>query len=149
QAGPDPVADLAPATGFPASEKVYVEADGVKVPFRRISLSGGEPALDVYDTQGPINHDLHHGLPKLRAPWIAARLVDGDDGNRTQMHYARRGEITPEMRFVAIRESVAPEFVRDELARGRAILPAYINNTESQPQITGDYIPTKITQKQR
>src|SRR5262245_28530923 len=97
QAGPDPVADLAPATGFPASEKIYVEADGpggaVKVPFRRIHLSGGEPPLDVYDTQGPLDGDLHRGLPKLRAAWIAARLADGDDGNRTQMHYARRGVI--------------------------------------------------------
>jgi phosphomethylpyrimidine synthase len=127
QAGPDPVADLAPEAGFPASEKVYVETDGVRVPFRRIHLSEGEPAFDVYDTQGPIHHDLHHGLPRLRAPWIAARLADGDDGNRSQMHYARRGLITPEMRFVALRESVEPAFVRDELARGRAILPANIN----------------------
>src|SRR5512134_1915695 len=111
QAGADPVADLVPETGFPASEKVYVEADGIRVPVRRIHLSGGEPAFDVYDTQGPIGHDLHHGLPKLRKPWIDARLADGDDGNRTQMHYARKGIITPEMRFVAIRESVSPDFV--------------------------------------
>ena len=42
----------------------------------------------------------------------------------TQMHYARRGEITPEMEFVALREGMAPELVRDEIARGRAIIPA-------------------------
>jgi phosphomethylpyrimidine synthase len=146
QAGPDPVAGLAPESGFPASEKVYVEGDGVRVPFRRIALSGGETAFDVYDTQGPLGHDLHQGLPKLRAPWIAARLAapGADDGNRTQMHYARKGIVTPEMRFVAIRESVTPEFVRDELARGRAILPANIKHPESEPMIIGTKFLTKI-----
>src|SRR5579871_2708326 len=45
-------------------------------------------------------------------------------GNVSQMHYARRGEITPEMQFVAVREGCDPELVRSEIARGRAILPA-------------------------
>src|ERR1043165_4278827 len=127
QAGADPVADLPAIEGFPASEKVYVERDGLRVPVRRIHLSGGEPPFDVYDTSGPQGCDPHAGLPKLRAPWIAARLAAGDDGNRTQMHYARRGVITPEMRFVAIRERVTPEFVQGEIAAGRAILPANIH----------------------
>ena len=48
--------------------------------------------------------------------------------NVTQMHYARRGIITPEMEFIAIREGCSPEFVRDEVARGRAIIPANINH---------------------
>src|SRR5438270_3915895 len=113
--------EVAPIEGFPASEKIYIEHGELRVPMRRVKLSGGEPAFDVYDTSGPQGHDPHHGLPKLRKPWIEARLRDGDDGNRSQMHYARRGLITPEMRFVAIRESVTPEFVRDELALGRAI----------------------------
>src|SRR5262245_26084820 len=99
----DPVANLPAIEGFPASEKVFVERDGLRVPVRRIQLSGGEPAFDVYDTSGPQGHDPHVGLPKLRAPWIAARARD-DSGNRSQMHYARRGIITPEMQFVAIRE---------------------------------------------
>src|SRR5690349_20813035 len=97
QVGPDPVANQPAIDGFPASEKVYVEQGGLRVPARRIHLSGGEPAFDVYDTSGPQGVDPHHGLPRLRKPWIEARLRDGDSGNRSQMHYARRGIITPEM----------------------------------------------------
>src|SRR5215467_243718 len=92
QAGADPVANLPAIEGFPASEKVYVERDGLRVPVRRIQLDGGEPPFDVYDTSGPQGIDPHAGLPKLRKPWIDARLV-GDTGNRSQMHYARRGII--------------------------------------------------------
>jgi len=144
QVGESPVANLPSIDGFPASEKVYVEAEGLRVPVRRIHLSGGEPTFDVYDTSGPQGVDPHQGLPKLRAPWIEARMRDGDSGNRSQMHYARRGIITPEMRFVAIREQVAPEFVRDEIARGRAILPANINHPESEPMIIGKNFLVKI-----
>jgi len=64
--------------------------------------------------------------------------------NVTQMHYARRGEITPEMRFVAIREGCTPEFVRDEIARGRAIIPNNINHPESEPMIIGRGFLVKI-----
>jgi phosphomethylpyrimidine synthase len=134
--------DVTPIEGFPSSEKVYVEQGGLRVPVRRISLSGGEPAFDVYDTSGPHGHDPQQGLPKLRAPWIEARTREG--GNQSQMHFARRGIITPEMRFVALRESVTPEFVRDELARGRAILPANINHPESEPMIIGKNFLVKI-----
>jgi phosphomethylpyrimidine synthase len=144
QVGADPVANVPAIEGFPASQKVYVEADGLRVPVRRIELAGGEPPFDVYDTSGPQGVDPHHGLPKLRAPWIEARLRDGDDGNRSQMHYARRGIITPEMRFVALREQVAPEFVRDELACGRAILPSNIKHPESEPMIIGRNFLVKI-----
>src|SRR5512139_3419677 len=139
----DPVANLPVIEGFPASEKIYVETDGLRVPVRRVHLTNGE-TFDVFDTSGPQGHDPHHGLPKLRQPWIEARMRDGDSGNRSQMHYARRGIITPEMRFVAIREQVAPELVRDELARGRAILPANINHPESEPMIIGKNFLVKI-----
>ncbi|MBA4494879.1 phosphomethylpyrimidine synthase ThiC [Paenactinomyces guangxiensis] len=64
--------------------------------------------------------------------------------NVTQMHYARRGIITPEMEFIAIREQVSPEFVRDEVARGRAIIPANINHPESEPMIIGKNFHVKI-----
>src|SRR2546429_492626 len=57
--------------------------------------------------------------------------------NVSQMHYARRGLITPEMEYIAIREHCAPEFVRDEVARGRAIIPSNINHPESEPMIIG------------
>jgi phosphomethylpyrimidine synthase len=62
----------------------------------------------------------------------------------TQMHYARRGEITPEMEFIAIREGVTPEHVRDEVARGRAIIPANINHPETEPMIIGRNFLVKI-----
>ena len=64
--------------------------------------------------------------------------------NVTQMHYARRGMITPEMEFIAIRENCAPEFVRDEVARGRAIIPNNINHPESEPMIIGRNFLVKI-----
>jgi phosphomethylpyrimidine synthase len=136
--------DVKPIEGFPSSERVYVEEGGLQVPVRRVHLSGGEPPFDVYDTSGPQGHDPQKGLPKLRAPWIEARMRDGDSGNRSQMHYARRGIITQEMRFVAIRENVTPELVRDELALGRAILPANINHPESEPMIIGKNFLVKI-----
>src|SRR5947199_5198153 len=62
----------------------------------------------------------------------------------TQMHYARRGEVTPEMEFVALREGVAPERVRDEIARGRAILPANVNHPESEPMVIGRNFLVKV-----
>jgi phosphomethylpyrimidine synthase len=62
----------------------------------------------------------------------------------TQLHYARRGEITPEMRFVATREQVDPEIVREEIARGRAILPANVNHPESEPMIIGRRFLVKV-----
>jgi phosphomethylpyrimidine synthase len=62
----------------------------------------------------------------------------------TQLHYARQGTITPEMQFIAIREGVTPEFVRDEVARGRAIIPANVNHPESEPMIIGRNFLVKI-----
>jgi phosphomethylpyrimidine synthase len=62
----------------------------------------------------------------------------------TQMHYARRGDITPEMEYIALREGVRPELVRDEVARGRAIIPANINHPESEPMIIGRNFLVKI-----
>ena len=64
--------------------------------------------------------------------------------NVTQMHYARRKEITPEMEFIAVREGMTPEFVRDEVASGRAIIPANINHPESEPMIIGRNFLVKI-----
>jgi phosphomethylpyrimidine synthase len=64
--------------------------------------------------------------------------------NVTQLHYAKKGIITPEMEFVAIREQVDPEFVRDEIAKGRAIIPSNINHPESEPMIIGRHFHVKI-----
>ena len=79
---------------------------------------------------------------RFPSPRLPRRAKPG--GNVTQMHYARRGEITPEMEFVALRENVEPEFVRDEIARGRAILPSNINHPESEPMIIGRNFLVKI-----
>src|SRR6187549_1885948 len=116
------------------------------VPMREIALSGGEPPLRVYDTSGPQGFDVREGLPPVRGEWIAARAVTSHEsrvashpersegslrlipdtlrrpllrGNApvTQLHYARRGEITPEMEFVALREGLSADFVRSEVAR--------------------------------
>lgn len=64
--------------------------------------------------------------------------------NITQLHYARKGIVTPEMEFAAIREGLDPEFVRSEIARGRAILPSNINHPESEPMLIGSRFLVKI-----
>ncbi len=135
---------------FPNSQKVYVDGpQQVRVPMREISVSGGHPPLRVYDTSGPQGHDVATGLPKLRAALGAvadgprrARRVGGQAV--TQLHYARQGEITPEMEFVALREGLPADFVRAEVARGRAIIPANINHLELEPMIIGRNFLVKI-----
>src|SRR6185503_9200205 len=121
-----------PRADFPRSHKAQHElvhgGHALRVPRRRVHLTNGE-TLDLYDTSGPQGHDARAGLPALRAPWIAQRLRSAaDDGNRSQMHYARRGIVTAEMAFAAAREGCEPELVRSEIARGRAILPANIRH---------------------
>src|SRR5688572_32363945 len=126
---------------YPRSRKVYVDGpQGVQVPMREIALSGGESPLRVYDTSGPHGHDVSRGLPKLREPWVRART----GGCVTQLHFARKGEITREMEFIAIREGLPPAFVRDEVARGRAIIPANIRHVELEPMIIGRNFLVKI-----
>ena len=78
-------------------------------------------------------------FPKHRRPYRAK-----SGANVTQLHYARRGIITPEMEFIAVREGCAAEFVRDEVARGRAIIPANVNHPESEPMIIGRNFLVKI-----
>jgi phosphomethylpyrimidine synthase len=83
-------------------------------------------------------------LDAIRFPASRAPRRSKAGANVTQMHYARRGEITPEMEFVALREGVEPEFVRGEIARGRAILPSNVNHAESEPMIIGRNFLVKI-----
>jgi len=141
---------------FPNSRKVYVEGPhGVRVPMREIALDAGEPALTVYDTSGPRQDSPEAGLPPIRSPWIDARGDVETTGRRsslrarpgaapTQLKYARRGEVTPEMEFIAIREGLPAELVRSEVARGRAIIPANINHPELEPMIIGRNFLVKI-----
>ena len=135
-------------SAFPGSRKVYVDGrSGVRVPMREIVLTNGE-TLRVYDSSGPHGHDVREGLPRLRESWVAPRRPSTSSGQGarcvTQLHYARKGEVTPEMEFIAIREGFDPEFVRAEVARGRAIIPANINHLELEPMIIGRNFAVKI-----
>jgi phosphomethylpyrimidine synthase len=84
------------------------------------------------------------GLAEIRFPASRTPFRAKPGRRVTQMHYARQGIITPEMEFVALREGIAPEVVRDEVARGRAIIPANINHPESEPMIIGRNFLVKI-----
>ena len=124
---------------------------------REVSLTDN-PSLGVYDTSGPytdpaVTIDIRKGLARSRAAWLRSRGdVDEKNGifkakpgkNVSQMHYAKNGVITEEMEFVAIRENMDPEFVRQEIARGRAIIPANINHAELEPMIIGRKFLVKI-----
>lgn len=96
-----------------------------------------------------------HALDHLRFEHIALPYRAKDGKQISQMYYARQGVITPEMEYVAIRENmncaalgirthITPEFVRDEIAAGRAVLPANINHPEAEPMIIGRNFLVKI-----
>ena len=119
------------------------------------------------EDNGQLGPDRSGGVqpfPKVRKQVLRAK----SGANVTQMHYARRGIVTPEMEYVAIRENlgrevalqiaardgesfgaaipdfVTPEFVREEVARGRAIIPSNINHPESEPMAIGRNFLVKI-----
>ncbi|MEO8742873.1 MAG: phosphomethylpyrimidine synthase ThiC, partial [Lysobacteraceae bacterium] len=124
------------------------------------------------DGQRPSPAQRERGGPSADADGgVRANGAVHSTANVSQMHYARRGEITPEMEYIAIRENqrieairdasllkhhagesfgasiqriITPEFVRDEVARGRAIIPNNINHPESEPMIIGRNFLTKI-----
>ncbi len=137
----------------------------------------GREDVEYYDGRGilPKDDGYRDGenpnterFPKTRNQILRAK----PGRNVTQMHYAKKGIITPEMEFIAIRENqkrkqwikdeereqrlkgnsfgaslqeeITPEFVRDEVARGRAIIPANINHPESEPMIIGRNFLVKI-----
>ncbi len=77
----------------------------------------------------------------MRTDWVAKRK---NDKIRTQMHYARKGIVTEEMHYVASRESLSPELVRSEVARGRMIIPANVNHTNLEPMCIGVASKCKI-----
>lgn len=127
------------------SRKVYVEGvfhPSLRVPFREVSLDGGKKSIRLYDVTGPytdtsIRTDLCTGLLPLRRSWPGSCKP-------TQLLSARQGVITPEMEFVAVREGLSPEFVREEVAQGRAIIPANINHPECEPMAIGRNFLVKI-----
>jgi phosphomethylpyrimidine synthase len=144
------------------SKKVYQEGilhPYMRVPMREITLTNGK-VFPVYDTSGaytdplvPLNicMDSAAKLPDIRSAWFTQRnTTDGV----TQLYYAKRGIITAEMEYAAIRENqgraiaqqhkITPEFVRAEIARGRAIIPANIKHVELEPMIIGRNFLTKV-----
>ena len=140
---------------LPASRKVHVSGQlyPIRVAQREIALTAPNEPVVVYDTSGPytdphVEIDVLKGLPRLRENWV----VNGEGAPRkvmaggvvTQLHYARKGVITPEMEYIAIREGLKPEFVRDEVARGRAVIPSNINHPEAEPMIIGRNFLVKI-----
>ncbi|HEX7659644.1 MAG TPA: phosphomethylpyrimidine synthase ThiC [Pseudonocardiaceae bacterium] len=132
-----------PITG---SHKVYREVDDLRVPFRRVELTNGDH-VDLYDTSGPYTDpdaviDTEAGLPGLRSGWIAARQPL--NGSVTQLGYAKAGIITEEMRFIAAREGIDAEIVREEVAAGRAVIPANRNHPETEPMIIGRRFLVKV-----
>lgn len=123
-----------------------------------IDLQQGLPALrdiwilERHDTEQLAQQSSQFGRQRLennalnflRFPKIKQPRKAKQNHNVTQLHYARKGIITPEMEFVAIREGFSPEFVRNEIAQGRAILPANINHPELEPMIIGRKFLVKI-----
>jgi len=84
---------------------------------------------------------------KPRAEWITRRREEAarsGDSNMSQMHFARKGLLTEEMLFVAEREKVAPELIRDEVAAGHMIIPANVNHPELEPMCIGVASKCKI-----
>ncbi|WP_300536745.1 phosphomethylpyrimidine synthase ThiC [Sphingosinicella sp.] len=185
--GPHKVAmreiDLEPTSGEP-SVRVYDTSGPYTDPGARIDINAGLPALrrdwilgrgdvEAYDARetrpednGQLGPDRSGGVQPF--PNVVERPLRAKAGmNVSQMHYARRGIITPEMEYVAVRENlgrerlreyardgqdfgaaipdyVTPEFVRDEVARGRAIIPNNINHPESEPMAIGRNFLVKI-----
>ena len=134
------------------SRKIFAEGQqhGLRVGMREVSLQTGETVI-LYDTTGPYTEsgftpDLKAGLPRLRDVWRQR-----GEACRTQMACARRGIITPEMEYAAIRENcgdpagkVTPEMVRQDLAEGRAVLPCNRNHPEAEPMLIGSRYLVKI-----
>ena len=152
-------------TNFPNSRKVYKNIKGLKVPYRAITISdtlGEGKEFHVYDTTGPYTEpsfkiDLNVGLPKHRHDWILERansfqLDQRFKDNVTQLAYAKNGIVTKEMEYAAARENsftdsenqVTAEFVRSEIASGRAIIPANIKHPELEPMVIGKKFLTKV-----
>ena len=139
------------------AEKIYIEGKlhPIRVGMRQVTLQNGTNVI-LYDTTGVYTDngykiDTGKGLPKVREAWIKDRLKK-DGELHTQLWYAKHGIITPEMEYVAIRESqgcpqkdaITPEMVRDEIAAGRAILPSNYRHPEAEPMIIGNKFLVKI-----
>ncbi|MGH9263551.1 MAG: phosphomethylpyrimidine synthase ThiC [Acidimicrobiales bacterium] len=115
-------------------------------PFRRDWILG-RGDVEEYEGRRPTPRDDGRAAARRNGdtPKASGRVLRAGPGRTvTQLHYARKGEITPEMEFVAGREGMSPETVRDEIARGRAILPNNVNHPESEPMVIGRNFLVKV-----
>ncbi|HXF33080.1 MAG TPA: phosphomethylpyrimidine synthase ThiC, partial [Candidatus Acidoferrales bacterium] len=115
-------------------------------PLRSVWIEGRGDTVEL-EKASSIYRLAREAMPELESMRFKASRkarVAKTGKNVSQMHYARHGEITPEMEFIAIRENCEPEFVRSEVARGRAIIPSNINHPESEPMIIGRNFLVKI-----
>lgn len=123
--------------GLPPLRDAWIEARGDTVEYVGRALV---PSDDGYHAEAPARSQGAQAYPGLkRRPRRAA-----EGRNITQLHYARRGIVTPEMAYIAVREGMTPEFVRDEVAAGRAVIPANVNHPECEPMIIGRHFHVKI-----
>src|SRR5881398_547320 len=152
-----PIREIALSGGNPPV-RLYDTSGPYTDPEAAIDLKRGLPPLrlawilgraDVDELSGPSsayrrNRDENPALGGVRFASVRRPLRARPGHCVTQMHYARRGEITHEMEFIALREGMAPELVRDEVARGRAIIPSNVNHPETEPMIIGRKFLVKI-----
>lgn len=139
----DPTIEIDINKGLPRTRAEWVEKRGDTVQLDDITSLYGRERRDMKELDS-IRFPIHHSPRKAK------------EGKRvTQMHYARKGIITPEMEYVAIRENldnkargiktyITPEFVRDEVASGRAVIAANINHPEAEPMIIGSAFSVKL-----
>jgi len=137
----DPEARIDPAQGLVRLRTDWIHQRG---DVETVTLSSSYAKERASDTS----------TAEIRFPGERAMLRAKAGGCVTQMHYARRGMITPEMEYIALRENggleargphtITPEMVRDEVARGRAIIPANINHPELEPMIIGRRFLVKV-----
>jgi len=120
--------------GLPALRESWIAERADTAPYDGRQVQPVDNGLKAHDTR-----NLDSRFAGTRNP---RRAVDGH--TVTQLAYARRGEITPEMEFIALREGCTGEHVRDEVARGRAVLPLNVNHPESEPMVIGRNFLVKI-----
>jgi phosphomethylpyrimidine synthase len=138
-AGPTAHLPTGPIAGSTKGYRDLAGVPGARVPFRRVHLSTGEH-LDLYDASGPYTETRRvTDRPVALAPRPG---VVADRG--TQLQRARAGQVTAEMAFVAAREGVRPRVIRDEIAAGRAVIPANHRHPEAEPMIIGKAFRVKV-----
>ncbi|MDE3095164.1 MAG: phosphomethylpyrimidine synthase ThiC [Chloroflexota bacterium] len=131
----DPAVETDIRRGLPPLRRLWIEARGDVEEYDGRDVRPQDDGLRNGDARANAEQ-----FPALRRGTLRAKAGRAV----TQLNYARRGVVTPEMEFIALREGVTPEFVRDEVARGRAIIPSNVNHPESEPMIIGRNFLVKV-----